>query len=45
MATAAAPEPSGGGQSQQARLFVGCVPPQFSEDELKPYFEEVRCFT
>jgi hypothetical protein len=23
------------------RLFVGCVPPQFSEDDLKAHFSEV----
>jgi len=23
------------------RLFVGCVPPQFSEDDLKAHFQEV----
>ncbi len=48
--TATKPEPTAGetnGVSATAdlgqnRLFVGCVPYQFSEDDLKAYFEPVR---
>lgn len=33
--------PAEGSGSAGHRLFVGCVPPQFSEDQLKTHFEEV----
>lgn len=36
-----APAAAEGTASAGHRLFVGCVPPQFSEDDLKTHFEEV----
>ena len=38
----AAAQTNGGPDPGQNRLFVGCVPHQFSEDDLRAYFEPVR---
>ena len=42
--TDSTPQTNGGTTAEpgQNRLFIGCVPPTISEDELRTYFEPVR---